>query len=325
MSTAPASASALTRVSEGALARRPKSAWGSLPAMILRRSIALAALVTCTAALAGCMTTTKTIIDNKEITVQLISKRGDNIELNQPVTIAPVRLAHILARIDIRLAVKEGQQRVPAFHIDSLDAISQGLAQGLREASPNQRVIVYSIRNEKRFGIFDTKYLTSFVAYVHGENLFLHLSRSDWEIPPRKKDRLPEPEIGKFPSKFRILPGKAMKMVDEQALAIAWSDPVFQRATATRVTPSGQMVRKTILMESEEPESEEPENNLDTGSDAGGAKPKGAQPIPAGISAKTLRELADLEERRQRGEISEYDYEKQRNKILAADPASGSN
>lgn len=288
--------------------------------MILRRSIALAALVTCTAALAGCMTTKKTIIDKKDITVQLISKRGDNIELNQPVTIAPVRLAHILARIDIRLAVKEGQQRVPAFHIDSLDAISQGLAQGLREAGPNQRVIVYSIRNEKRFGIFDTKFLTSFVAYVHGKNLFLHLSRSEWEIPPRRKDRLPEPEIGKFPSKFRILPGKAMKPVDEQALAIAWNDPVFQKATATRVTPSGQMVRKTILMESDEPESD-----LDTGSDASGAKPSGAQPIPAGISPETLRELADLEERRQRGEISEYDYEKQRNKILAADPASGSN
>jgi hypothetical protein len=38
-----------------------------------------------------------------------------------------------------------------------------------------------------------------------------------------------------------------------------------------------------------------------------------------------LRELADLEEKRQRGEISEYDYEKQRNKILAPDPTAESN
>ncbi len=181
--------------------------------MITRKSIALAALVACAAALTGCMTTKKTIIDKKEITVQLISKRGDNIELKHPATIAPIRLSHILARIDIRLSVKEGQQRAPAFHIESLDSISQGLAQGLREAGPNQRVIVYSIRREKRFGIFDTNYLTSFIAYIHGKNLFLHLSRSDWEIPPRKKDRLPEPKIGKFPSKFRILPGKAMKLV----------------------------------------------------------------------------------------------------------------
>jgi hypothetical protein len=288
--------------------------------MIIRRSIVLAALVACAAALAGCMTTKKTILERKEITVRLISRRGDNVELNHPVTIAPVRLSHILARIDIRLSVKDGQQRVPAFHIESLDSISQGLAQGLREAGPNQRVIVYSFRREKSFGIFDKTYLTSFIAYVHGENLFLHLSRSDWEIPPRKKDNLPEPKIGKFPSKFRILPGKAMKMVDEQALAIAWSDKVFERPTRTRITPSGKVMRKTILMESEEPEID---SNAE--SDAVEVEPKQELTVPAGISAKTLRELADLQERRQRGEISEYNYQQQRRKILNADPATSSN
>jgi len=296
--------------------------------MIRRTSIALAALVACTATLAGCITTKTTIIDRKAIKVQLISKRGDSIELNHPTTIAPVRLSHILSRIDIRLSVKEGQQRAPAFHIESLDSIAEGLAQGLREAGPKQRVIVYSTRRQKRFGIFETKYLTSFVAYVHGKHLFLHLSRSNWEIPPRKQERLPEPKIGKFPSKFRVLPGRSMKMVDEQALAIAWSDAVFAKPSRMRVTPSGQMVRKTILMESEEPEIEESESAAQeggSGSDARGTRPTGAQSIPAGISPKILRELADLEERRQRGEISEYDYQQQRNKIFAADPASGSN
>ncbi|MBW2715959.1 MAG: SHOCT domain-containing protein [Deltaproteobacteria bacterium] len=291
--------------------------------MMRRTSIALAALVVCTAALAGCITTKKTIVNKKGITVQLVSRRGDSVALNHPITIAPVRLYHILARIDIRLSVKEGQQRAPAFHLETLDVISQGLAQGLREAGPNQRVIVYSIRREKRFGIFDTNYLTSFVAYAHGDYLFVHLSRSDWEIPPRKQDRLPEPKIGKFPTKFRILPGKAMKMVDEQSLAIGWSDPVFQRPSRTRMTPSGQMVRKTILMESNEPDSVEPEG--DSGSDSRGARPIDTQSIPAGISPKILRELADLEEKRQRGEISEYDYEKQRNKILTPDPTPESN
>jgi hypothetical protein len=76
------------------------------------------------------------------------------------------------------------------------------------------------------------------------------------------------------------------------------------------------MIRKTILMESDEPESE---------AEAEPEQPAGQQTIPAGISAKTLRALADLEERRQRGEINEYAYEQQRNKILAADPTAGSN
>jgi hypothetical protein len=287
--------------------------------MIARRSIALATLAACAAALASCVTTT-TILEQKGLTVKLVFKRGENIELNHPVIIAPVRLAHILARVDIRLSVKDGQQRLPGFHIESLESISKGLAQGLREAGPNQRVVVYSIRREKRFGIFDTKYLTSFIAYVHGENLFLHLSRSHWEIPPRKKDNLPQPKIGKFPSKFRIYPGMAMKMVDEQSLAITWHDDIFAKPTRTRITPSGKMMRKTILMESVEPEIDS-----DTESDAVEAKPEDKPTVPAGISAKTLRELADLEEQRQRGEISEYGYERQRKKILDSDPATGSN
>ncbi len=287
--------------------------------MIARRSVALAVLVACAAALAGCMTTKKTILKRTEITVQLISRRGDNVELNHPVIIAPVRLSHILARIDIRLSVKDGQQRVPAFQIESLDSISRGLAQGLREAGPNQRVIVYSFYRAKRFGIFDKKYLTSFIAYVHRENLFVHLSRSNWEIPPRKKDNLPEPKIGKFPSKFRVLPGKAMKLVDEQSLAIAWSDELFKKPTRTRITPSGKVMRKTILMESVEPEID---SNAE--SDAVEAELKQQLTIPAGILAKTLRELADLQEQRQRGEIGEYNYQRQRKKILDADPATGS-
>jgi len=293
--------------------------------MIPRRSIALAALVGCTALLAGCMTTTTTIIDNKNLKVQLVSKRGDNIELNQPVTIAPVRLAHILSRIDLRLSVKEGQERVPAFHIDTLDTISEGLARALSEAGPNERVVVYSIRNEKRFGIFDTNYLTSFIAYVYGDYLFLHLSRSDWEIPPRREDRLPEPKIGKFPSKFRILPGKAMKMVDEQALAIDWGDPTFRIDTRTRVTPSGEMVRKTILLESDEPDSQETVEAPNGSSQAAEPAPNAAPTVPTGMSPKTLRDLADLEEKRQRGEISELDYEKERKKILAAESSADAN
>jgi hypothetical protein len=287
--------------------------------MITRRSTALAGLVACATALAGCMTTTTTVFEQRGTKVQLISKRGDNIELNHPVIIAPVRLSHILARIDIRLSVKEGQQRVPGFHIESFDSISRGLARGLGEAGPKQRVVVYSIRRDRRFGIFDTNYLTSFIAYVHGKNLFLHLSRSEWEIPPRNKDKLPRPKIGKFPSKFRVLPGKAMKIVDQQSLAIAWQDDIFAKATRTRFTPSGKMMRKTILMESAEPESD-----LDTESDAVEEKPVAGPTIPADLSAKTLRELADLEEQRERGQLSEYEYQRKREKILDANPATGS-
>jgi hypothetical protein len=155
--------------------------------------------------------------------------------------------------------------------------------------------------------IFDHKYLTSFIAYVKGENLFVHLSRTDWEIPPRREDKLPEPKIGKFPSRFRIIPGTAMNFVDEQTVAIAWRDPIFSRPTRTRVSPSGKLIRRTILMES--PEEAEP------------SAPAASQSmsIPPGTSPGALRALADLEEQRQRGEINELEYTRKRREILAAD------
>jgi hypothetical protein len=66
--------------------------------------------------------------------------------------------------------------------------------------------------------------------------------------------------------------------------------------------PTGEVVRKTILMESpvEEWAKEEP-------SDA---------PLPPDLSPDQLRALADLEEARQRGQITEAEYRARRRKIL---------
>ncbi len=173
-------------------------------------------------------------------------------------------------------------------------------------------MVVYSIRRKKTFKIFDHKYLTSFIAYAKGSNLYIHLSRVDWEIPPRREDKLPEPRIGKFPSRFRIIPGTSMTFVDPQSVAVEWRDEIFSRPTRTRVTPGGELMRRTILMES----PEEPE--------MGPAPPSEHRSleIPLDTSPGTLRALADLEEQRQRGEISELEYTKRRREILAADQAA---
>ena len=274
---------------------------------ITHRGIALAALLAWVSALTGCATT-RSVFQQGGTTVKLASKRGEKLGLNHPIIIAPVRLSHILSRIDVRRSVKEGQQRTPAIPLETLELIADGLTAGLREAGPDQRVVVYSIRRKKSFKVFDHKYLTSFIAYVKGENLFLHLSRTDWEIPPRLEDKLPEPRIGKFPSRFRIIPGTAMNFVDPQTVAIAWRDPIFSRPTRTRVSPSGELIRRTILMESPEEE-------------VGPSAPAASQSmsIPSGTSPGALRALADLEEQRRRGEINELEYTKRRRDILAAD------
>lgn len=273
-----------------------------------RRKITLAVLLFCAGPLVGCVTTTKKVFEQSGTIVKLQSRRGENLELDHPAVISPVRLSYILSRVDVRLSAKDGQQRVAAIPLETLELIADGLAKGLSEAGPNQRVIVNSIQNKKSLIVFAHKYLTSFIAYVKGENLFLHISRTDWEIPPRREDNLPEPKIGSFPDRFRVVPGIAMNIVDQQSLAVAWRDAIFSRPTRTRISPSGELIRRTILMESP---IEEEELNM----------PMAGQsiPIPPGTSPGALRALADLEEQRRRGEISEVVYGNRRREILEAD------
>lgn len=267
--------------------------------------LAIAALTT-----SGCMHTSKnTIFDDGKLKIQLQSRGKQTQGLEHPVVISSARLSHILARLDIRTPVKDGQRRVPAIPLQNLNAIATGLAKGLAEAHPDQEVLVSSIRVEKRFGVFNHNKLTSFVAYQRDGILFLHLSRSDWEVPPRREKRLPVPKVGEFPTKFRILAGNSMELVDPQSLAIDWKSNLFDKPTRTRLTPDGRTVRRQILMESEEPVSAPHTESV---------RPD-ILPIPPGISPKVLRALADLEEKRRNGTLTEARYARERLEILEAE------
>jgi len=285
--------------------------WANRPwrfAARLRKPALAAALLAAVALMAtGCLRPpTTTVYDNGKLKVQLRSRGKQARELEHPVVISSARLSHILARIDIRTPVKDGQRRAAAIPLKSLDAIATALAKGLAEAKPDQEVLVSSVHVEKSYGVFNHDKLTSFVAYQRDGVLFLHLSRSDWEVPPRREDRLPEPKIGEFPMKFRILTGKSMERVDQQSVAIDWKSHLFDKPTRTRLSPDGRTLRREILLESEEPDSEQ------------SIEPRrpAILPIPAGISPEVLRALADLEERRRNGTITEASYALERLEIL---------
>jgi hypothetical protein len=109
--------------------------------------------------------------------------------------------------------------------------------------------------------------------------------------------------------KFRVVPSKGMTQVDGQSVAVTWRDPVFKKPSRTRITPSGNVVRRTILMESSE----------ETDETAGGSA---FERLPENLSSATLRELADLEDERHRGEITEAEYSTRRRQIIRSDPAS---
>jgi hypothetical protein len=116
--------------------------------------------------------------------------------------------------------------------------------------------------------------------------------------------------------KFRILPGKAMELMDQQSLAINWRDEVFAKPTRTRTTDDGRVVRRLILMESEdEPEEAEGEEEV---------LEIEVVTVPANLSPQALRELADLEDARLAGSVSELRYRSLRQEILDREIARNS-
>jgi len=219
---------------------------------------------------------------------------------DHPLTIAPVRVAHILSRLDMRPSSGKAKERLPAIPTDLLYSIADGVSQAFGDAGPDQDVVVMAIRREKRWGIFEHKYLTSFVAYARDGRVYLHLNRSEWEIPKRREDRLPEPSVGDHPMSFHLYPSYAMVLVDPQSVAVDWQDPIFAKDTRTKILPTGEVVRRTILLESPPEEISK---------DAGVA-------LPDDLSPEQLRALADLEEKRRSGEITEGAYLSERRRIL---------
>jgi len=289
----------------------------------LRTTAGIAAC--CAAAIAlfavGCGTRTlkQTIYKDSQtgIALRQQSRGGEIIDhgYSHPLAIAPVRVAHILSRIDVRMDTKEGPQRLPALPTASLYVLADHLSAALGRADSTQEVAASFILREKRWGVFDRRYLYNFVAYGRDDALYIHLSRIGWEIPntpDSRKERLPEPHIGQFPMEFKVVAGTAMTPVDAQSLAIVWRDPVFKKPTRTTVGLDGKVLRRTILMESPvESEAEEVDEEV-------------AVPpvLPETLSSSTLRALADLEDERGRGEVTEAEYNARRRAIIRDDPAS---
>lgn len=249
------------------------------------------------------------IFEQDYTTIYLRSyKRGTSVvqkHYQHPFTLSPARAAHILSRIDVRTTDGEAE-RIPAIPTESLYLIGEGLSEAFEKADPNQEILVQSIRRTKRLGIFDRKHLTSFLAYRQDDLLYIHLGVVDWPVPPGREDRLPIPEVGNPSSKFRVIPSKGMTLIDTASVSVVWNDPVFAKATRTRITPGGRVVRRTILMESP---------------DAGDETAPVQQPVqtlPANLTPETLRALADLEDARRRGDLTESEYETERRRILEA-------
>ena len=121
--------------------------------------------------------------------------------------------------------------RAPAFHPDIIPAAAAAISTAFSEANRDQEVGVKLVRKEKKMGVFHTKYLTSFIAYMNEGYLYLLLSRVDWPIPQAKEnDKLPEPRRDRVPMNFRVVSGDYLFYAGPRSLEIAWQDPIFGAA-----------------------------------------------------------------------------------------------
>jgi len=274
-----------------------------------RGAFALAALLGLGA---GCASVQRDVlVDTSKLKVVLRSE-GDAARYQHPAQISGVRLGHILSRIDVRMHEDEEKSRKPAFDTEILFDVGDALSKALAKAAPEQEVVIYATRETRRFGIFNQDYLTSFIAFVQDDQLHVKLGRIDWLIPKDDRNQPSnEPWRDDLDQKFRVLPSEAMGVVAAQELAIDWRDSIFRKPTAVQVSPTGKVVRRTILMESSD---EAPISEDDPGAAAAGEE------LPRNLAPATLRALADLEEARQRGAVGEGEYRTKRREILAADP-----
>lgn len=266
----------------------------------------------------------ETVFDQDGVQVVLRSQQADGKPVprgfGHPAAISSVRLAHILSRIDV-IRKEQGlplisrkddeEEREPAVPLEVLFGVSDALAAAFEKAGPDQEIVAMIQLRERRFGIFTHDRLTSFVSFMKDDRLHLYFSHVNWEIPRGSDTEVPEPFADQDSSSagFRIVAGDAMESVGSRAVRVDWRSPLFRKPSAVRMTPGGRLMRRTILMESPEEESTPEPDEPDV--------PRVSAPEGApGLSPEALRALADLEEARRRGELSEVEYQSHRRQIL---------
>ncbi len=218
----------------------------------------------------------------------------------QPVKIPAARLESILSRIDVRETGGDADERRAALPGELLPLLANALADALARADATQEVALRAERRERRLGVFTRRFVTSFVAFVDAENrLQIHLVDADRALPAGDEAPLSEPIADRSVHAIKALSGPHVTAIGSRAVAVDWGADLFD-APPLQNEPGR---RRTILLESPAARSESPASEA---------------PVPSDDPAR-LRALADLEEARRAGRISEAEYQRQRAALLRAE------
>ncbi|MBY0399001.1 hypothetical protein K2X89_01815, partial [Myxococcota bacterium] len=278
------------------------------PALVL---LALAALLPILLA-TGCASrpSRHSILSRTGMQVDLVRyTRGFKTEpqgFAHPAIISKERLTNILGSIEIETREKKSAAtiRQPGIHAEMIAPIAEALSDALRQAGVDEEVGIQAVRKERSLGIFHTKYLTTLLAWVKGDSLYVQLHRTDWPIPQAKEDKpLPEPMRNTRPMDFRVVSGEHLFFAGPQTLEIDFGNDVFRTAYHLPGSTGGTKLRREVLLESPIPASERKDDE-----DSGVRLDQ--------LGPEQLRALADLEEDRRSGRITEQAYQKARRELL---------
>jgi len=281
----------------------------------MSRSLALLVLAAPLAAsLLGCFGpryARETYHESRAVEVVLRGRTDVSPGYDHPATISSVRMAHILASLEVRFDDQEEKHaRTPVVPVEAVYPLGDLVSGALAEAEPSQEVVVEATFRSRTLKIFTEKEQTALVVYLKDDTLVVHVARVGFPVPKNPNDRLREPRPGEEYQDFRVLGSDAIRPIAKQAVAVDWRDPAFRRADAIRLRPGGRVERRTILLE--EPAAVAPEAGP-----AGAPAPSAEAVDLSELSPEALRRLADLEEERRRGVIDEIEYRARRREILA--------
>jgi len=269
-------------------------------------------LATIVALSGGCATRTvrESFVGRKNIDVDFVSEKmlfGGTIErgYEHPAIVSVERMSNVLGSIEVETRQPTGGLlRQPAIHPEILEKTAEALASAFAKVGEDQEIAVKVVRKQSRLGLLHQKFLTSFLAHMEDGHLYVLLSRVEWQIPKAKEgDKLPEPRRDYAPMTFRVVSGDHVYYAGPRSLEIDWQNPIFRTAYRLPGSSGGEKRTREVLMDSPIPKAE-----LDEAAGSGVSIDQ--------LSPEQMRALADLEEDRRAGRITETAYQRARRQLL---------
>lgn len=269
-----------------------------------RLCLALLALV----ALAGCgpKFVRERVYDKPNMRVELRHQKSGDAPVargySHPVTIADVRIAHILASLSYE---DDEGNRKPAIRSQFVYELGDAISAALAKAGPDDEVAAAVFPEDRRLQIFTDTRVTAFRLFVQGEQMRVEFYALEQALEPDARRAGPrEYEIPTalptLEPRFKLSVGQAQRKLGPRGIEVAWRDAYFRRPVSLSFR-QGEARRRTVLMEL--PPEADPAASPDA-------------PLPGNLSDAQLRALDELDSSRRSGLITESEYQRRRKLVL---------